>query len=95
MSNYYEFMTIDKMKVKFREIKAYCKQMVKQYKERTSDNRHFPEYLIRTLASDGSQGEVHFYRKQKAREAEISEERIHYETFAELGLILESLGNEW
>lgn len=84
------------MKIKFREVKTRCTTIVKKYKTARKDDRAFPEFLLKTLAYDGSKGEIHLYRKKKGeKEPYISKRTIHYESIAELSLILESLGNAW
>jgi hypothetical protein len=84
------------MENKFREVKDYCTTIVKRYKTARKDDRAFPEFLIRTLAYDGSKGEVHLYRKPKGeKNAYISKGKIHYESISELSFILECLGNAW
>jgi hypothetical protein len=83
------------LKVKFRELKSRCRKIVENFREKRNDDREFPEFFLHTLAHDGSRGEVHLYRKSRGKEAYISNGTIHYESFAELSVILESLGNSW
>jgi hypothetical protein len=83
------------LKVKFRELKTRCRQIVKNFREKRNDDREFPEFFLHALAQDGSKGEVHLYRKARGQEPYISKGTIHYESFAELSVILESLGNAW
>ena len=83
------------MEVKFRDVKGYCRELVERYREIRKDEREFPEFFIHTLAHDGSRGKVHFYRKERGKVANISEETIHYESIPELALILEIIGNAW
>lgn len=83
------------MKVKFREVKSRCRQIVENYRKIRRDDREFPEFLIRTLAEDGSRGEVNLYRKPHGKEEYISKASLFYESIAELSLILECLGKAW
>jgi len=83
------------MKVKFREVKRRCRQIVENFREKRKDDREFPEFFIHALAEDGSRGEVHLYRKTRGKDAYISKASIHYESIPELSLILESLGKAW
>ncbi len=83
------------MKVKFREVKRRCRQIVEQYRKIRKDDRAFPEFFIHTLDPAGIQGEVHLYRKARGKEAYISKGAIHYESIAELAIIFESLGKAW
>jgi hypothetical protein len=45
------------MKVKFREVKSRCRQIVENYREKRKDDREFPEFFIHALAEDGREGE--------------------------------------
>lgn len=83
------------MKVKFREVKRRCREIVEKYREIREDPRAFPQFFIHTLAPDGSCGEVHLYRKEKGKEAYISRGKIYFESIPELALIIENLGNAW
>jgi len=83
------------MKVKFREVKRRCRQIVENYRAIRKDDREFPQFFIHALAEDGSRGEVHLYRKEREKEAYISRGTIHYESIPELALILEALGKAW
>jgi len=83
------------MKVKFREVKRRCRQIVEQYRKIRKDDRAFPQFFIHALAFDGSKGEVHLYRKERGKEAYFSKGTIHYESIPELALIIENLGNAW
>ena|SRR3972149_10614866 len=83
------------MKVKFREVKSRCRQIVKNYREKRKDDREFPEFFLHALCEDGSAGEVRLYRKARGKEPYFSKASIHYESFAELMLILECLGKAW
>jgi len=83
------------MKVKFREVKRRCRQIVENYRAIRKDDREFPEFLIRGLAEDGTRGEVHLYRKARGKVEYISRGSIHYESVPELALVLESLGKAW
>lgn len=83
------------MKVKFREIKRECRLMVENFRAKRNDDREMPEFLIHALAEDGSKGQVHLYRKRAGQEAYVSRKKIYYESFPELSVILESLGNHW
>ena len=81
------------VKVKFRELKRECRLMVENFRDKRKDDREMPEFLIHAFAEDGSKGEVHLYRKKAGQEAYISKKKIYYESFPELAVILESLGN--
>jgi hypothetical protein len=69
--------------------------MVENYRKIRKDDRAFPAFFVQTIASDGSRGEVHLYRKERGKEPYISKRRIYYETIAELAIIIENLGNHW
>jgi hypothetical protein len=83
------------MEIKFREVKSQCLKIVKKYREARKDDREFPEFLVQCLASDGSRGSVRLYRKKYRKEPYLSKGIIHFESIAELALIMESLGRAW
>jgi hypothetical protein len=83
------------MKVKFREVKRRCRQIVENYRKVRKDDREFPVFLIRGLAEDGTRGEVHLYRKAKGKTEYVSKGSINFESIPELAVILESLGKAW
>jgi hypothetical protein len=83
------------MKIKFREIKKECRSMVEKFREKRHDDRECPEFLIHAVTENGSRGEVHLYRKAARENAYVSKKKIYYESFPELAVILESLGNHW
>lgn len=79
-----------KFKVKFREVKSQCRQIVRNYRNENDDRRKFPEFNIGCLSADASQGYIQFSRK-----GEVSDENIAYNSIAELAIILEAIGKEW
>jgi len=83
------------MKVKFRDIKAECTQIVEQYRKVRKDPRSFPEFFIHTLNVNASQGKIHLYHKERGAEPYISEGNVHYNSIGELAFIFETLGKAW
>lgn len=83
------------MKVKFRDIKTECTQIVEQYRKVRKDDRAFPDFFIHTLNADASQWKIHLYRKKHGGEPYISKGGIHYNSIGELAFIFETLGNAW
>jgi len=83
------------METKFREVKKRCRQIVENFREKRRDDREFPEFFIHALAEDGSRGQVRLYRKARGKEPYFSKASVHYESIAELSLILENLGKAW
>jgi hypothetical protein len=69
--------------------------MVENFRAKRNDDREMPEFLIRAVAENGSRGEVHLYLKRARQDAYVSKKKIYYESFPELAVILESLGNHW
>ena len=80
--------------VRLREIKKRSKEIVERYREDSKDQRKFPEFHIWCLNEDASQGKIHLYRRPKGKDDVYSEE-IAYNSFPELIMIIESLGNAW
>jgi hypothetical protein len=83
------------MKVKFREVKRRCREIVENYRKIRKDDREFPQFLIHGLAEDGTKGEVHLYRKPRGKPEYVSRASINYETIPELSVIIENLGKAW
>jgi hypothetical protein len=81
--------------VKFRAIKGQCRRIVENYREKRKDDRAFPAFFIQAIASDGSRGEIHLFRKERGQKPYISKRKIFYETIAELAFIIENLGKYW
>ncbi|MDG7008376.1 MAG: hypothetical protein JRN06_09080 [Nitrososphaerota archaeon] len=83
-----------KRKVKFRDMKSRCRDIVKTYREETEDWRAFPQFNIGCLSKFARRGHIQLTRKAKGEEPVFSNS-ITYNSFGELALIMESLGNAW
>ncbi len=78
-----------------RSMKADCRRVVQRYREVREDDREFPEFFIHCLAGDGSKGNVRLYRKAYGKKPYISKGSVHFESIAELALVMECFGKAW
>jgi ubiquitin C-terminal hydrolase len=75
--NLNNFLGSENLKVKFREIKRRCRQLVEKYRKVRQDDREFPQFFIHALSEDGSAGQVHLYRKARGKKPYFSKASIY------------------
>lgn len=79
----------------FRSVRNECRQIVKRYRKVRKDDREFPELFVHCLAGDASKGSVQLYRKAYGKQPYFSPKKVHFESIAELALIVDAFGRAW